>query len=134
MKPAARSLTPGRTAEVAAKTRRQAEDVTDEARLPADPGARWRDDDDEIAPIAWLADSRSEPTYGAGSANTDHLQTKPADMAGRLDERSRRIVEARRFAEGDTARCTIWRPNSAFPPNAFARLKPRRCRMRAVGG
>ena len=107
MKPGSESLTPGQTQEVARKLGVKPEDVTEmETRLSGhDLALDGKDDDDEkFAPIAWLADSRSEPTRVLEAREYDHLQTEGLQTAlAGLDERSRRIVEARWLAEGDTA-------------------------------
>ena len=58
------------------------------------------DDDDAFAPIAYLQDNRSEPSRVLESRARDHLQGAGLQAAlGSLDERSRRIVEARWLAD-----------------------------------
>ena len=62
------------------------------------------DGDDAFAPIDYLADSRYEPTRVIAAKNTAHLQNEGLHGAlAQLDERSRRIVEARWLREEDPA-------------------------------
>ena len=62
------------------------------------------DDDEKFAPIAWLADSHNEPTRVIEAREYDRLQSDGLRAAlESLDERSRRIVEARWLAEGEAA-------------------------------
>ncbi len=61
---------------------------------------RVEDGEEEYAPIAYLADSNSEPTEVLARREYDRLQTDGIRSAlDALDERSRRIVEARWLAE-----------------------------------
>ena len=61
---------------------------------------RVEDGEEEYAPIAYLADSNSEPTEVLARREYDHLQTDGIRTAlDALDARSRRIVEARWLAE-----------------------------------
>ena len=58
------------------------------------------DDEEGFAPIAYLEDSRSEPTRVLERRAHDHLQSDGLQTAlASLDERSRRIVEARWLTE-----------------------------------
>ena len=58
------------------------------------------DDEEGFAPIAYLEDSRSEPTRVLERRDRDHLQSEGLLTAlSGLDERSRRIVEARWLSE-----------------------------------
>ncbi len=69
------------------ETRMTGQDIA----LVADDG-----DDDGYAPIDWLADSHNEPTAAMARASTDRLQsTGIVEALDGLDERSRRIIEAR---------------------------------------
>ncbi|WP_027468621.1 RNA polymerase sigma factor RpoH [Deefgea rivuli] len=69
------------------ETRMTGQDIA----LVADDG-----DDDGYAPIDWLADSHNEPTAAIARAATDRLQSTGISAAlDGLDERSRRIIEAR---------------------------------------
>ena len=107
MKPGSEALTPGQTLEVAQKLGVKPEEVTEmETRLSGrDLAMESSDDEDEkYAPIAWLADSHSEPTQVLEAREYDHLQSDGLRIALEgLDARSRRIIEARWLAEGDAA-------------------------------
>ncbi|MFJ2992247.1 RNA polymerase sigma factor RpoH [Pandoraea sp. NPDC087047] len=62
------------------------------------------DDSDSasFAPIAYLADSHQEPTAVIAARERDHLQSDGLQTAlGRLDARSRRIIEARWLSVAD---------------------------------
>ena len=63
------------------------------------------DDDESYAPIHYLADGEEhEPSRILETAEREHLQTSGlANALSVLDERSRRIVEARWLSEGDAA-------------------------------
>ncbi|MCK6406609.1 MAG: RNA polymerase sigma factor RpoH [Rhodocyclaceae bacterium] len=107
MKPGSEALSPRQTLEVAQQLGVKPEEVTEmETRLGGhDLALEANDDEDEkFAPIAWLADSRSEPTQVLEAREYDCLQSDglTAALAG-LDERSRRIVEARWLADGEAA-------------------------------
>lgn len=57
-------------------------------------------DEDSFAPIDWLADIDSEPTRQIEKKALAHLQTVGLEQAlSSLDERSRRIIEARWLAD-----------------------------------
>jgi len=107
MKPGSETLTPGQTLEVAKQLGVKPEEVTEmETRLGGhDLALETNDDEDEkFAPIAWLADCNSEPTRVLEARERDRLQSDGlrTALAG-LDERSRRIIEARWLAEDDAA-------------------------------
>ncbi|MBI2309065.1 MAG: RNA polymerase sigma factor RpoH [Rhodocyclales bacterium] len=107
LKPGSEALTPGQTQEVAKQLGVKPEEVTEmETRLGGhDLALEANDDEDEkFAPIAWLADSNSEPTRVLEAREYDRLQSDglKAALAG-LDERSRRIIEARWLAEDEAA-------------------------------
>lgn len=54
------------------------------------------DDDDNFAPIAYLSSEQTEPSRVLESRQFDRLQTEGlADALDKLDDRSRRIIEAR---------------------------------------
>ncbi|MTD32967.1 RNA polymerase sigma factor RpoH [Paludibacterium sp. dN 18-1] len=73
------------------ETRMSGQDVA----LLADDG-----DDEGFAPIDWLADSHSEPTKALERRAFDQLQTEGIEHAlSTLDDRSRRIIEARWLAD-----------------------------------
>ncbi|VVE86384.1 RNA polymerase sigma factor RpoH [Pandoraea bronchicola] len=59
-------------------------------------------DNASFAPIAYLADSHQEPTAVIAARERDHLQSDGLQTAlGRLDPRSRRIIEARWLSVAD---------------------------------
>ena len=77
-----------------------------ETRLTGQDIALIADDGDEdgFAPIDWLADSNSEPTRQLEKRAQERLQTEGLqDALKTLDPRSRRIIEARWLADGDTS-------------------------------
>ena len=63
------------------------------------------DDEESYAPIHYLADNiEHEPSHIVETAEHEHLQTSGlAHALANLDERSRRIVEARWLNEGEAA-------------------------------
>nr|WP_225721313.1 RNA polymerase sigma factor RpoH [Candidatus Vallotia sp. (ex Adelges kitamiensis)] len=76
------------------------EEVTEmEARLAGGDIAleiQFENSEESFAPIAYLADSRTEPTTVLASRHGDLLQTEGlSDALKSLDTRSRRIIEAR---------------------------------------
>ena len=99
MKPGSESLSPSQVADVAHQLSVKPEEVIEmETRLSGHDLAleTGNDDEDAFAPIAYLEDSRSEPTRVLEARARDYLQSDglQSALAG-LDERSRRIVEAR---------------------------------------
>ena len=107
MKPGSEALTSGQTAEVAKQLGVKPEEVREmETRLSGHDLALEsnEDEDEKFAPIAWLADSRSEPTRVLEAREYDRLQSDGlrAALEG-LDERSRRIIEARWLHDGEAA-------------------------------
>ncbi len=107
MKPGSEALTPGQTLEVARQLGVKPEEVTEmETRLGGhDLALESHDEEDEkFAPIAWLADSHSEPTRVLEAREYDRLQSDGLRTAlESLDARSRRIIEARWLAEDEAA-------------------------------
>jgi RNA polymerase sigma-32 factor len=107
MKPGSEALTPGQTREVAKQLGVKPEEVVEmETRMSGHDLALEADDDEDakFAPIAWLADSHSEPTRVLEAREYDRLQSEGLKSAlASLDERSRRIVEARWLAEDEAA-------------------------------
>jgi RNA polymerase sigma-32 factor len=99
MKPGSESLTPTQVADISHQLSVKPEEVMEmETRLSGHDLAleTGNDDEDAFAPIAYLQDSRSEPGHVLESRATDHLHGEGLQMALQsLDERSRRIVEAR---------------------------------------
>jgi RNA polymerase sigma-32 factor len=66
------------------------------------------DEDDKFAPIAYLSSDSSEPTKVLEAKQYDRLQTEGLENAlGKLDPRSRRIVEARWLANDDGSGATL---------------------------
>ena len=66
------------------------------------------DEDDKFAPIAYLSSENSEPTRVLEAKQYDRLQTEGLESAlGKLDPRSRRIVEARWLANDDGSGATL---------------------------
>ena len=66
------------------------------------------DDDDNFAPISYLSADHSEPLKVLESKRFDHLQSEGlASALAKLDERSRRIVEARWLANDDGSGATL---------------------------
>ncbi|MBV6475721.1 MAG: RNA polymerase sigma factor RpoH [Rhodocyclaceae bacterium] len=62
------------------------------------------DDDESFAPIAYLADPAEEPSEALANREIERLQDEGLKQAlANLDERSRRIIERRWLAEGDSA-------------------------------
>ncbi len=103
MKPGSEALTTSQVADVAHKLKVKPEEVVEmETRLSGHDIALEANNDDEeaFAPIAYLEDSRSEPTRVLEQRARDHLQSDGLQTAlANLDERSRRIVEARWLTE-----------------------------------
>ena len=90
-------------ADVARKLNVKPEEVIEmETRLSGHDIALEANNDDEegFAPIAYLEDSGSEPTRVLEQRARDHLQSDGLQTAlANLDDRSRRIVEARWLTE-----------------------------------
>jgi len=103
MKPGSEALTPTQVADIAHQLSVKEEEVVEmETRLSGHDLAfeSNNDDDDVFAPIAYLQDNRSEPSRVLESRARDHLQGAGLQAAlTSLDERSRRIVEARWLAD-----------------------------------
>ena len=99
MKPGSEALTPAQIADVAHQLSVKPEDVVEmETRLGGHDLALEAngEEDEAFAPIAYLEDTRSEPTRVIQARAHDHLQGEGLRAAlESLDERSRRIVEAR---------------------------------------
>ena len=99
MKLGSEALTPKQVADMAHQLNVKPQEVIEmENRLSGHDLALEGGNDDEEAftPIAYLEDNRGEPTRVLESRVRDHLEGDGLQMAlGDLDERSRRIVEAR---------------------------------------
>jgi RNA polymerase sigma-32 factor len=66
------------------------------------------DDDDTFAPIAYLSSDVNEPSKVLEAQQYDRLQSEGLETAlGKLDPRSRRIVEARWLANDDGSGATL---------------------------
>ena len=66
------------------------------------------DEDDKFAPIAYLSSDASEPTRVLEAEQVTRLQSEGLEEAlGKLDPRSRRIVEARWLANDDGSGATL---------------------------
>ncbi|MGN6388615.1 MAG: RNA polymerase sigma factor RpoH [Burkholderiaceae bacterium] len=66
------------------------------------------DDDEKFAPIAYLSSENSEPTRMLESKQFDRMQSEGLGAAlEKLDDRSRRIVEARWLANDDGSGATL---------------------------
>ena len=103
MKPGSEALTPTGIAAISEQLNVKPEEVAEmETRMSGHDIALEgsNDDEDAFAPIAYLQDKRSEPLRVLERRATDHLQGDGLQMAlSALDERSRRIVEARWLAD-----------------------------------
>ncbi|OGS95323.1 MAG: RNA polymerase factor sigma-32 [Gallionellales bacterium RBG_16_56_9] len=111
MKQGLEPLKPQQISEIARQLNVSERDVVEmEARFAGhevalEPGSSDNDDGAHYAPIHYLADSEEhEPSHILETAEREHLQTSGlANALSGLDERSRRIVEARWLCEGDAA-------------------------------
>jgi RNA polymerase sigma-32 factor len=66
------------------------------------------DEDDRFSPIAYLSSDSTEPTRVLEAQQVDRLQSEGLESAlGKLDPRSRRIVEARWLANDDGSGATL---------------------------
>ena len=103
MKPGSEALTPKQVADVAHQLSVKEDEVVEmETRLSGHDLAfeSNNDEDDAFAPVAYLQDNSSEPSRVLESRARDQLQSTGLQAALRsLDERSRRIVEARWLAD-----------------------------------
>ena len=103
MKPGSEALTPTGIAAISEQLNVKPEEVAEmETRMSGHDIALEgsNHDEDAFAPIAYLQDKRSEPLRVLERRAADHLQGDGLQMAlSALDERSRRIVEARWLAD-----------------------------------
>ena len=85
-------------------------------------------DEDSVTPIAYLTDTEDEPAQILERAETSANRSAGLRSAlAKLDDRSRRIIEARWLREDDDRRrCRSWPTNTACPPSASARSRARR--------
>ena len=66
------------------------------------------DEDDRLSPIGYLSAEHSEPTKVLEAKQRDRLQSEGLEAAlAKLDDRSRRIVEARWLANDDGSGATL---------------------------
>ncbi|MNR80662.1 RNA polymerase sigma factor RpoH [compost metagenome] len=106
------SMTPDQVDELAKTLNVKREEVIEmETRLSGRDialEAPTDDEDDKFAPIAYLSSDMQEPTKVLESQQFDRLQTEGLSNAlGKLDPRSRRIVEARWLANDDGSGATL---------------------------
>ena len=104
------TMSPQQVDELAKKLNVKREEVTEmETRLSGRDialEAPTDDDDDHFAPIAYLSSEASEPTQVLAARENDRLQSEGLEEAlTKLDQRSRRIIEARWLSkeEGESA-------------------------------
>jgi RNA polymerase sigma-32 factor len=102
------TLSPDEVKNVAAQLRVKPEEVVEmETRLSGQDIALEPSNDDEderVAPIAYLADPAAEPSEALAERQIRELHESGLKRAlASLDARSRRIIERRWLAEGDTA-------------------------------
>jgi RNA polymerase sigma-32 factor len=96
----ARTLNVKREEVIEMETRMSGHDIALEA--PTD------DEDDKFAPIAYLSSDANEPTRTLEAQQFDRMQSEGLEAAlGKLDMRSRRIVEARWLANDDGSGATL---------------------------
>ncbi|MDR3480832.1 MAG: RNA polymerase sigma factor RpoH [Burkholderiaceae bacterium] len=96
----AESLNVKREEVIEMETRLSGRDIALEA--PTD------DEDDKFSPIAYLSSDMQEPTKVLEAQQYDRLQSEGLEAAlGKLDARSRRIVEARWLANDDGSGATL---------------------------
>jgi RNA polymerase sigma-32 factor len=96
----AKSLNVKREEVIEMETRMSGHDIALEA--PSD------DEDDKFAPIGYLSSDSNEPTKALEAQQYDRLQSEGLETAlGKLDARSRRIVEARWLSNDDGSGATL---------------------------
>ena len=109
MKTGAGSLQPDEIAHIARELKVKPEEVLEmESRLGGHEisleGNNDDDGEDNFSPIAYLQDQQPEPSEMLSAIEQEHLQTTGlANALASLDERSRRIVEARSLSQGDSS-------------------------------
>ncbi|RJG04966.1 RNA polymerase sigma factor RpoH [Noviherbaspirillum cavernae] len=96
----AKSLNVKREEVIEMETRMSGRDIALEAQSD--------DEDDKFAPIAYLSSDANEPTRALEAQQYDRMQSEGlATALGKLDARSRRIVEARWLANDDGSGATL---------------------------
>jgi RNA polymerase sigma-32 factor len=109
MKTGAGSLQPDEVAHIARELKVKPEEVLEmESRLGGHEisleGNHDDESEDHFSPIAYLEDQQPEPSEMLSAIEQEHLQTTGlANALASLDERSRRIVEARWLSQGDSS-------------------------------
>jgi RNA polymerase sigma-32 factor len=109
MKTGAGSLQPDEVAHIARELKVKPEEVLEmESRLGGHEisleGNQDDDGEDTFSPIAYLKDQQPEPSEMLSAIEQEHLQTTGlANALASLDERSRRIVEARWLSQGNSS-------------------------------
>ncbi len=109
MKTGVGSLQPDEVAHIARELKVKPEEVLEmESRLGGHEisleGNQDDDSEDNFSPIAYLQDQQPEPSEMLSAIEQEHLQTTGlANALASLDERSRRIVEARWLSQGDSS-------------------------------
>ena len=108
LKPSSNALSPDEVSSVAQKLGVKPEEVVKmETRFSGQDMAlegSGEDDDERVAPIAYLADMNSEPIEVLERAENERLHSEGLFQAiATLDDRSRRIIERRWLAEGEAA-------------------------------
>jgi RNA polymerase sigma-32 factor len=109
MKTGAGSLQPDEVEHIARELKVKPEEVLEmESRLGGHEisleGNQDDDGEDTFSPIAYLQDQQPEPSEMLSAIEQEHLQTTGlANALASLDERSRRIVEARWLSQGDSS-------------------------------
>jgi RNA polymerase sigma-32 factor len=106
MKTGLQPMTPGDVDRIASELKVKPEEVVEmETRLTGQEVAFEADDDeDAYAPINYLADAGAEPSQVLEDGESAQLEANGLSTAlAALDERSRRIVEARWLREKDSA-------------------------------
>lgn len=106
------SMSPEQVDELAQKLNVKAAEVIEmETRLSGRDvalDAPTDDEDDYFSPSAYLSSENSEPTHILAAQENDRLQTEGLSIAlASLDDRSRRIVEARWLASDDGSGMTL---------------------------
>lgn len=111
-KPGLDAMTPDQVDDLAATLKVKREEVIEmEMRMAGRDvalEAPTDDEDDHFAPISYLSAEHSEPHKVLEAKQFDHLQSEGLEVAlAKLDERSRRIVEARWLANDDGSGATL---------------------------
>ena len=103
MKPGSNALTPAQVEDISQQLKVKPEEVVEmETRLSGHDLAleAGSEDEEAFAPIAYLEDLRNEPVHVLEARSQDRMSGEGLQMAlTALDERSRRIVEARWLAD-----------------------------------